>query len=43
MKTFNFGSRFYFLSGFAIVGAVVGGSVIGALMIGGLVAVAYKY
>lgn len=43
MKTFNFGSNFYFLSGVAIVGAVAGGSLIGALMIGGLVAVAYKF
>ena len=43
MKTFNFGSRFFFLSGAASVAALVGGSVVGAVMIVGLVAVAYKY
>ena len=43
MKTFNFGSRFYFLSGAATVAALVGGSIVGALMIVGLVVVAYKY
>ena len=43
MKLFNFGSRFFFLSGAATVAALVGGSVVGALMIVGLVAVAYKF
>ena len=43
MKTFNFGSRFFFLSGAATVAALVGGSLIGALMIVGFVAVAYKF
>lgn len=43
MKAFNFGSRFYFLSGAATIAALVGGSIIGAVMIVGLVAVAYKY
>ena len=43
MKIFNFGSRFFFLSGAATVTALVGGSVVGAVMIVGLVAVAYKF
>ena len=43
MKLFNFGSRFFFLSGAATVAALVGGSIVGAVMIVGLVAVAYKY
>ena len=43
MKAFNFGSKFYFLSGAATVAALVGGSIIGALMIVGLMFVAYKY
>lgn len=43
MKLFNFGSRFYFLSGAATVAALVGGSIVGAVMIVGLVAVAYKF
>ena len=43
VKAFNFGSKFYFLSGAATVAALVGGSIVGALMIVGLVVVAYKY
>ena len=42
MKTFNFGSRFYFLAGMASVAALSIGSVVGSLSILALVAVAYK-